>query len=242
MVLAALWLLWFQQSEAPPDESKQLLNVSMWQGSSDVIAGLPPYPPEAVAAKREGTVDFEVVVSTTGRILHGRLSHSAGDLLDRATAQVVARWRFTPFKNGAGVVIPVLLLTRVDYRLATTGPAVTAKLLGVSPTPPSLIGNGVAGDPISPRGLIPTAPTPLRVIRATYSDQALRAKVAGDVHLEVVILADGTVGRSRVMKSLEPSLDQQARIAAGYWLFKPAMLNDEPVVVRANVVVPFSLR
>jgi TonB family protein len=242
LLLTALWLLPFQQNEAPPDESSQLLNVSMWDGTFELTNGVPTYPAEAVTAKLEGTVEAELVVSTTGRLLHGRLSKSAGDILDKATAQVVARWRFAPFKNANGAVIPVLLLARVEYRIGTAGPTVAARLLRVPDTPPSLVGDGLPGEPVSPRGIVPSAPTPLRVVKAAYSESARRAKVVGDVQLEIVILADGTVGRSRVVKSLDTSLDHQARIAAGYWLFKPAVLNGEPVVVRATVLVPFSLQ
>ena len=242
MLLAALWLLSPQQSEAPPDESSQLQNVSIWEGSSDVTSGAPTYPPEAIAAKREGTVEIELVVSTTGRILHGRLSKSAGDLLDRATAQMVARWRFSPFKNSNGVAIPVLLLARVDYRLPATAPR-SPPSSRACPTRRRV--SSVMAWPATQSPRTASSRRPQRRFgssKAPYSPQAMKAKVIGDVQLEVVILADGTIGRSRVVKSLEPSLDQQARLAAGYWLFKPAMLNGEPVTVRANILVSFSLK
>ena len=56
-----------------------------------------------------------------------------------------------------------------------------------------------------------------------------------------IIRADGTVGHVRVLKSLEPSLDRQAQVAAAYWLFTPATRNGTPVAVRASLILSFNL-
>jgi TonB family protein len=64
-----------------------------------------------------------------------------------------------------------------------------------------------------------------RSIRPQYTLAAMRAIRQGVVLLDVVILADGTVGGARVTRSLDPDLDREALIAARYWLFEPAQLE-----------------
>jgi TonB family protein len=63
------------------------------------------------------------------------------------------------------------------------------------------------------------------------------------VQVELQILADGTVGSSRVIRSLdtETGLDEQALIAARYWLFEPATLNGQPVAATSMLVLTFRL-
>ena len=55
-------------------------------------------------------------------------------------------------------------------------------------------------------------PRILREVKPQYTADAMRAKVQGTVLLECVVLADGTVGRVDVVKSLDPTfgLDAEA--------------------------------
>jgi TonB family protein len=70
----------------------------------------------------------------------------------------------------------------------------------------------------------------------------MRAIRQGVVLLDVVILADGTVGGARVTRSLDPDLDREALIAARYWLFEPAQLEGRAVATRAALELEFRLR
>ena len=63
----------------------------------------------------------------------------------------------------------------------------------------------------------------------------------GTVDLEVIILKDGTVGPVRVIKSLDPELDQKAIEAVQRWLFVPGKFRGEPVDVIASIAVDFNL-
>lgn len=82
-------------------------------------------------------------------------------------------------------------------------------------------------------------PEVLRQIRPKYTFDALRAGISGDVFVEGVVEADGTVGAVRVTKSLDPGLDRQAEYAAKQWLFEPAMRNGQPVAVVITFVLSF---
>jgi protein TonB len=81
-----------------------------------------------------------------------------------------------------------------------------------------------------------------RSIRPQYTLAAMRAIRQGVVLLDVVILADGTVGGARVTRSLDPDLDREALIAARYWLFEPAQLEGRAVATRAALELEFRLR
>ncbi|HKW00640.1 MAG TPA: energy transducer TonB [Vicinamibacterales bacterium] len=85
------------------------------------------------------------------------------------------------------------------------------------------------GDGISPPALI-------RQVEPKYTQDAMRAKIQGDVELEVVVTADGKVGDVRVMRSLDDrfGLDENAIMAAKQWVFTPAHDRDGravPVIV-----------
>jgi len=93
------------------------------------------------------------------------------------------------------------------------------------------IGNGVR------------SPVLRQEVKPTYTEGAMRRKVQGTVELSAVVLKDGTVGDDIVVtRSLDEELDQQAVKAAKQWLFKPGTKDDEPVNVRVNIELTFTLR
>jgi protein TonB len=76
-----------------------------------------------------------------------------------------------------------------------------------------------------------------------YTSDAMRAKLQGDVTLDVVVLPDGSVGRARVTKSLDTQfgLDAMAVDAAKRWLFQSGQLYGQPVPVLMSIAVEFRL-
>ena len=89
-----------------------------------------------------------------------------------------------------------------------------------------------------------TAPVPIRQVKPAYTPDALAAKVMGSVTLEVEVLANGTVGNVKVLKSLDRSygLDQEAIRAARQWLFIPGTSGGKPVDVIVRLILDFNLR
>ena len=85
------------------------------------------------------------------------------------------------------------------------------------------------------------APVLLRHVRPEYTNDALRARIQGSVVLEALVLANGTVGRVTVTKSLRPDLDQQAILAARQWLFQPGRQNGNPVDTIVTLILEFRL-
>ncbi len=196
------------------------------------------------ANETRGAVEVEVVVDASGRVAHARVVTSLAEAFDQASLEAVRRWRFRPAMRSNK---PITTLVGVRFmflppRTAGGNPEVNA-LVGVLPRRP-------LPDPAAPLDAYPIKGTPglvpLRAIRTVtpeYTPAAMKRKIQGDVELEIVVRADGSVGSARVLRSLDASLglDEQALIGARYWFFEPATLNGQAVAATARLVLSFRL-
>jgi TonB family protein len=105
--------------------------------------------------------------------------------------------------------------------------------------PGSIAGTG--GGPYRPGSGI-TPPALQREIKPVYTEEGRRRGVEGDVLLEVVVKADGSVGAVRVVQGLGSGLDQRATDAVRQWRSAPARRLGSPVDVLVEVAVEFRLR
>ena len=105
------------------------------------------------------------------------------------------------------------------------------------------VGGGTGGGFYRPGNGVQT-PRVLREVKPAYTAEAMRAKVQGEVWLECVVMADGSVGRVEVVKSLDGNfgLDQEAIKAARQWRFAPGTRFGEPVAVLVTIALTFTLR
>ena len=84
-------------------------------------------------------------------------------------------------------------------------------------------------------------PVLTREVKPNYTEDAKRRQVQGTVELSVVVRADGSVGDTRITKSLDADLDQQAIKAVKQWQFKPATKSGKPVNVQVSIELTFTL-
>jgi protein TonB len=103
-------------------------------------------------------------------------------------------------------------------------------------------GGGFGGGAFAPGNGV-TWPTELYQEKPKYTSDAMRAKIQGDVHLEIVVSETGTVTDARVIKSLDKAygLDQAAIEAAKKWKFKPGLRNGVPVATKVELILSFRL-
>ena len=90
-----------------------------------------------------------------------------------------------------------------------------------------------------------TPPTLIRMVKPQYTRDAMDAKVQGEVWVEAVVSADGSVTTTRILKSLDGGrygLDQQALQAARGWRFAPGRFDDKPVAVAVTIELTFTLK
>lgn len=103
------------------------------------------------------------------------------------------------------------------------------------------IGGGTGGGVYRPGGGA-TEPVLLREVRPAYTADALRRKVAGKVFLEAIVRANGRADQIRVLRSLDPDLDEEAVIAIRQWLFAPGRVGNRPVDVYVTIELSFTIR
>lgn len=96
--------------------------------------------------------------------------------------------------------------------------------------------------PVDPLLGTGTKPVLLNSPSPSYTSKAREEKVQGKVYLRVLIAADGSVKKARVLVGLPCGLSYQAIEAAHRLLFKPATVDGKPVLFWQNVEVEFHLR
>lgn len=87
-----------------------------------------------------------------------------------------------------------------------------------------------------------TTPRLIREVKPDYSERAKNEKIQGDVMMECVVKADGTIGDVKIVKTLDPELDQAAMEAAKQWLFDPGTRGGKPVNVLVTIQITFTLK
>jgi TonB family protein len=73
-----------------------------------------------------------------------------------------------------------------------------------------------------------------------YPAEAKAARIQGVVHLKAHIGTDGTVQNLEVLDG-DPLLTQAALDAVKHWVYKPTLLNGDPVEVLTSIDVNFTL-
>lgn len=204
----------------------------------------PSYPTAVSGDPFSGDIDVETVVGTTGTVLHARapLPGPGREAYRDAALEAAKKWQFRPALSGDGSPLPVLVLLRTTFRPARGGAAAetSTRLLPVPRVPPKVLVPSVTFQ-VVPQG---SGLTLIRSVRPQYTAQALQRSIQGVVTLNIVIMPDGTVGEATVVKSLDrrDGLDEQAILAARYWLFEPAIVDGQPVAVRTTLELEFRLR
>jgi TonB family protein len=88
-----------------------------------------------------------------------------------------------------------------------------------------------------------TGPQVLKSTNPKYTDAARKARIEGMVEIETVVLADGSVGDTRVIKSIDAllGLDDEAVKAVKAWKFVPATRFGQPLASVVVLVMRFDL-
>ena len=81
-------------------------------------------------------------------------------------------------------------------------------------------------------------------VRPQYTSAAMMARIEGVVGMEAVVMADGSVGEVRIVRSLDRNLglDEQAVKAVKLWRFRPATRLGAAIPMFVSIEMTFSLR
>lgn len=225
---------------------------------------LPFTPIEKCKQKVDGKVVLSVIVDATGRPRNVMFLQPLGTDLDKLALQILAADRFNPgTRDGAPVAVgqslEVSMQTCVEETEDSTGKKsytlhlrfLPEQKLGPLPQKPeaAVLTTGVlswkessSGPPrIEHVGGSTTAPVPLTSPEAKYTPEAKKAKINGKCLVSLIVDRHGLPQNIRIMKTLDPGLDQNAMDAIARYRFKPAMRDGEPVPVMITVEVNFRL-
>ena len=86
-----------------------------------------------------------------------------------------------------------------------------------------------------------TNPVALYKPEPKYTEEARQAKIQGSVLLSLVVDENGVARNIKVVRPLDPGLDQKAVDAVRQWKFKPGQKDGRPVAVTAQIEVSFRL-
>lgn len=107
---------------------------------------------------------------------------------------------------------------------------------GIGPGSGGNIGGGVrrVGGGVS-------APQLIYQVEPEFSEEARKAKVAGNVLVTLIVDTNGKPQRVRVLRGIGMGLDEKAVEAVRQYKFKPAMAGGQPVMVEVNIDVNFQI-
>ncbi len=203
---------------------------------SGVTAPVAIYNPEPPAnsevlrlAEIRAYMSYWVTIGADGAVKDVTVQRSLAPGVDQYVANVIKTWKFKPaMKNGK----PVACKTNLGF-MYTQASAPTLKPAATPMEKPTSevfsVGNGVS------------APVAIFKPEPPYTDAARRAKLQGTSVLWTIIGADGAVKDVRIVKSLDPGLDQSAVNTIKTWKFKPATKDGTPVACKVSVEVSFKL-
>jgi protein TonB len=86
-----------------------------------------------------------------------------------------------------------------------------------------------------------SSPVPIYTVEPEFSEEARKAKVAGNVLVNLWVGTDGLPSHVHVIRGVGMGLDEKAVEAVRQYRFKPAMENGKPVLVELNIEVNFQI-
>jgi protein TonB len=86
-----------------------------------------------------------------------------------------------------------------------------------------------------------SSPVVIYSVEPEFSEEARKAKVAGNVLVKLWVGTDGLPSHVHVIRGVGMGLDEKAVEAVKQYKFKPAMENGKPVLVELNIEVNFQI-
>jgi periplasmic protein TonB len=86
-----------------------------------------------------------------------------------------------------------------------------------------------------------SAPILIHSVEPEFSEEARKAKVSGNVLVNLIVDIDGVPQDVRALRGLGMGLDEKAIEAVQQYRFTPSMESGKPVPVECNVQVTFQI-
>jgi TonB family protein len=221
--------------QAPAAPDAQSPDAGPMRVSSGTMAGNlisrpdPVYPPEAKAAHVQGTVVLHALISKTGAIQSLNVV-SGPDMLRKSAIDAVSRWTYKPYLlNGEPREVDTVITVHFTFGGDASVPP--------PPPPPGAGAQAVAGPVRVSSGTIMgnliSRPDPI------YPPEAKAAHIQGAVVLHALIAKSGQIEDLKLISGPK-ELAESAIDAVKQWVYKPYLLNGEPVEVDTTITVNFT--
>ena len=79
------------------------------------------------------------------------------------------------------------------------------------------------------------------MVQPKYTSDAMRAKIQGQVVVQIIVETDGAVSNARIIEGLSPDLDEQALLAVKQWRFSAGTVDGRSVRVACFAMLEFRL-
>lgn len=185
-----------------------------------LVSSVPPeFPLAAKEAHVEGTVVLSATIDKSGTVRDVKVV-SGHPLLVQAAIDAVKQWVYQP-----------ALVNGEPAEARTTVKLSVAQASSESAQPPQRIRVG---------GNVQAANLITRV-NPRYPPEAKKAGIQGTVRLQAIVSKDGTVQDLQVLSG-EPLLAESALDAVRQWVYKPTLLNGQPMEVETVIDINFTLQ
>jgi TonB family protein len=246
----------------PHTKLMKVYSVGLSTTPPELLAGGPVAEFTGKCKKRDGMVEVGLIVDSAGVARDVAIARTLAPELTDIALQVVGTDHFKPGEHdgvpvAVGMLIDVTMQGCSERSNDESGRKIETVRLRLRPVqklvtpeaPPaefnrSSISQSLA-DSGSPRVLIVgggvTSPVPLNNVEARYTKEARKARINGICLISLIVDVQGAPQNAKVIRSLDPGLDENALKAVGKYRFKPAMKNGTPVPVSITIEVKFQL-
>jgi TonB family protein len=243
---------------SPPDTHRTITVPIGYFTAPQLLPGAYDLDASHHCKKFDGAVLIGLIVDAQGSPQNIRLLRPTSTDLDKLAINVAAADRFTPgTRNGAPgafamqdeITLETCNETRKDHSGGNDAlslslrSAPSQKLDILSPLPPSAEPPQAAPAPgvYIPGGRI-SAPVPIHLVTAQFSDEARRAHYQGVCTIGLIVDEQGNPQNVHIVRTLGMGLDEKAMEAVRQYKFKPGLKDGKtPVPVLITVEVDFHL-
>jgi TonB family protein len=179
---------------------------------------------EARRAKYQGICIIALIVDAQGNPQNIHVVRALGMGLDEKAIEAIRQYKFRPAMKDGTTPVPVQITVEVEFRLYDRKKPIPS-------TAPSF--DTVPGN-VSPPHL-------LNYVEPKYSHYGRKNQISGECVIGLTVDTLGIPQNVHVVRSLEPSLDENAVKAVKQWRYTPAVNNGNAVPFESTVKVNFKL-
>lgn len=178
------------------------------------------YPSELESSRMNGGVVVRYTITAEGTVADLKVLQTSDVAFVRPTLDAVARWRFTPVKQGP-IAIPSMMTSVV--RLDSLGAENRADILRA---------NHISAAEGKSIDTLPGWPEPLTLWEPAVPRTLLLADTTGETVVEFTINESGKTQDITTVSTSAPELGEAVQSAIESWLFEPALQEGAAVPVR----------